>query len=932
MIMADEKNKLYTIDALQGMDLRHTADKSHASYMENLLCIDGALKKRNGVFDLFSVCDENGNPLPINGIYDYLGTKIIHAGGYLFDCGINPLSERERTHKPQKINSELLLESKPLDGFVHNGKLWLASGGELVCYDGVSLASLGEGAYIPTTREGIKSIVSGSGYKNAEAENVLTDRRRNKIRGTKAPKSSYELDCFANEEKGFTLICQMDISLNDNDSQAHFIGHTYPQRIMGNDVSRVLGGATLAEVSKMLDGTGTTHGFDAISETNIFFNEPIYVTSLVLTAQYGSSVPRIKLSYGASTVYEASELTGKGTLDLSVEANGQMIDSITLYGNDSTARISTIDLRARKTYEGEVELIFNESKAEMGKAYYPKRIITPQGQELMLYASADGSKTKGAFITFSKGLNTTALNMYFDAPCYNEGRDNIQITFSKANVEIPKISLAKECKTDTGRQILALCFNNTDLGFTSDTVGFTYAPRSLYTTLGGGDKITALCQMENYGVGVYKSDKSFFATITEQGIKYKGSVQSNGCVNNRCACTIGSDTLTLSQNGVFGSQKESGATSVPRSSAINSMLTEQCLDGAFCLEYEGRLYLFLDEKCLVCDTRYRAESQLENDFEYEWFLLTGLGARCASVLDGKMYLGTENGKIRTLGEGFCDVSFKNLHSGEYLFTQNGTSTDLYLSGELGSQDGGEISIENAGIVLAKSFEQLDAEYGAGFALSYDEMLYKDGTTRLFTGMEIFAIADGEIYLGEILEIDEQSAIAYTSLPCEVTYETLFKDSKNAKITLKRSSDGYKMYENESELSLIDYDSASVLLICKEPVVARYESARLSPEGVERPKNLHRIILDLLPCTSGNITLGYTTNKGTENGKRVLGKGLDFAQLDLGALSLGASLQKSCALRCFERGMSSIIIKITSSAPSDFALNGISLVYNVILLR
>ena len=921
MRTSEGKIGLYTSGDLLGMDLRHTASREHGRYMENLLCVDGALRKRNGVLDLFSIEDENGNALPINGIYDYLGTIIVHAGNSLYNCGQSPL-ERKITYKPQKINSEIILESKPLDGFVHNGRLWLVGNKELLYLDGTTLSLLGEGAYAPTTREAINSIANGASYKEKEAENVLCARRKNSFKGTKAQKSSYELDCKIDEEKSFSLSCQMSISLNDTDTQAHYTAYTGEARIEQDYVSGALG-APSSEIAKILDGTGTSYGFDALSEVNIFLKAPCYVTELVLTAQAGSGVPMIRLSLGASTVYEDTELSGKKELDISSEVRGKIIDSITLYGNNSVARIKAIKLLARKNYEGEVELIFRESKAQSGKTYIPKEIVAPSGERLALYTNLEGSATKSPYISFSNGINCTNLNLYFEAPCYIQSRDNIVLTYSKKNVSKPKISLAKECKTSTGEQILALCLNDNELCFTSGSVGFTYAPRSHYTVLGNSGKITALCQMQDYGVGAYKEKEGFYVSITEQGIKYTGSMQSNGCVNNRCAVTIGDDTMALCKNGVFGSGRD--ALARPRSSAISSLIRAEMLDSAFCLEHQSRLYVFLENKCLVCDTAYKTQARWENDFEYEWFLLTGLNARCAVVLNDTIYLGTSDGKIRTLGKGFCDISYRKLLSGEYIINEN-QGTELCLSSELNVQENSEIMLENAFVVLLENPMQVEMSYGAGFILDYEEMLYENGTTRLYTGMEIFALSNDEIYLGEIVEMDEQNGIVATTLPCENEYSFLLKDAQGCKITIKKSGQNYKMYENESEIKLVEYENATVALVEKTPVVAKYESGVLSLGNEEVAKNLHRIILDLLPSTAGEVTLGYETNKSNVQKAIIIGKDLDFNDLDFGSLTLGKSIQKGCVARCFERGFSNIIIKISSSAPCDFGLRGFSLAY------
>ncbi len=928
MRVSEEKRKIHTEHGLLGIDTRWGASGAHASKMVNLLCENGALTKRNGLVDIAIFEDENANPLPINGIYALDGKIIVHAGRYLFDCG-SDISALNVLKKPTRISTTYLLRDEPLNACVDNGALWLLNGNELVVLKNGSLALLDSlSPYAPTTRRDVLSTADGSVYLQGEEENLLTDRRKHTLLGKKAELSTYELDSFVSEARGFAMTCRMRVSLSDSENEAHFIGHISEKRLTRSNISAVLGGPA-DETYKIFEGTGTSYGFDTLTEVNIFLKSPICLTKLVLNAQTGAGVPLIRLTYGATTVYETTSLSGLEKQDLTQATSGKLVDGITLYGNSSLARISTIELLGNELYQGDVILRFESKTIDMSKGYNPVSIRTIGGESVALYLTEDGKRRKTPTVGFTNGENGTLLHIYFDAPSYVEGRSNIEITFSSKDAYLPKILLARECKTSTGKRALGLALEGGKICFTDEKIGLKYAPKSNLAQLSGEGEVTAICQMQDYVIGVYKEDKSFFVRLKDTGIEYTGAIEGVGCVGNRCAVTVNRDTLTLSSDGVYGLQGYDEYKECLRSGAVTSILREQSLKNAHLLGYDGRLYIFFDSLCLVGDTRMktRYEYSIDQSFEYEWFMLSGIDARCSAVLDSKMYIGTKNGKIRTLSQGFLDISYQGLLVGESLVTNVNGRTELCLNAELGEQEGKEIIISNAKILLCRAYSQAESENGLALRLDTANLLNANGTIRLFSGMEIYAVSDKqEYYKAELLYLDEQQGIAITSLPIENKYLAIFKDSAQCKITLRAGEVGYKMLWEDSEVMLSDYDNMELLLVDKSPVEAIYESTRLPLGGAHLSKNLYRISFDLLPKTGTELSLGYETSRSSISKTIVLGNKFDTSALDFGAFSFGNPIERVCTLRCFERGFSYITIKLKSSSCGAFSLNGYSLVY------
>ena len=925
--MKIENSKTFTSSSLLGIDCRSGASSSKARYMKNLLPKNGALCKRNGFEDIAIFQNESGAPVQINGIFDYFGSIIVHAGEHLYNCGKNPFTPGKVLTEYQKI-SKSTLENKPICAALHADKLWLVSNGELLCYDGSDIKPLSSEIYTPITRGKIQSIECGSDYTKGEPRSILTTKRANKLLGNGNIMSSYVLDAPLDTSKGFLMTCKMEVCRTPTQNQVQGVCFTEQERLTRENVSGVAGTSAVEQVYRALEGTSTSYGFDAEPEINIFLKSPIRARKLTLGGQNTAGVPKIKLSYGTSTVYESSGVSGVQTLNLSSEVYGKLIDSVTLYGNDVGARIKSIDLQGNEVYEGEVVLRYNYDSASYNQMYHPTAVSSPNGQALTICTDISGASEKSTGISFKGGFDETRLCVHFEAPCPVPQQENITISFFESGREIPKIRFATECKTNTGEQILALCLERGRVAFTSTEHGFAYVPSDLVLSLGDQSEITAICQMHDFVIGAYKTDKSFYIRLGNGKIEYSSGALDRGCLENRLALSVNRDTLTLDENGVLGTQGYCDSEAVIRSMGISSLLDYRKGQNAFFLSYEDRLYIFFENDCLVADTRYRSRSKnaVDDGFEYEWFLLDNISASCGAVIDGKLYLGTRDGKIRTLGQGFCDISVKNVRQGEYLFAIQQGKSVLYLNDELEAKSGAKIEIQGAKVFLGSIYGQLDCDDVTALYVSYEQLFYSNGTAKLYAGMDIYAKSENELIQGQISEIDHTMGILLTTLPASKMYTGLYVDSAEQIITLKKQDWGFNLCICDDEITLENTDEVNMYLSCSEPVVSEYVSTLLSFDTPQLTKTLYRVALTLLPQSGGEIGLGYETNSSSAMQKVSLGNDFDMSALDFDKLNLGKSLNKECAIRCFERGFTHLVIVITSNEACDFGISGYTVVY------
>lgn len=930
MRVSTKNNKLYTESAPLGIDLRPSQAKGHATHIKNLLPVDGSLRKRKGICDVAHFGIQGQPELKINGIYNLNGEKIVHAGEYFFKCpndfGVN---EGSLLCTGQRVNSSILLDDANLFGCVRENKLWLVSGGELLVFDGNAIYH--PEPYAPLTRSRIRCREQGTSHQNGMSESLLTGLRRNSMVGTQIEGATYDLDAKMDTSKGFLLKCGLDISLSKVGTRSRFVGHTEPKRVVKEQMSAVHGTSDVNEVINVFEGRGTNYGFDVISEINVYLKTPVYATSVIITAREGSVAPRVAFTLGAEVVYDMGDVGKYRVADLSSSLSGKMIDGITLYGNAVQARIEDIDIKGRHIYEGEVMLTYEQSSVTFGDIYYPSSIVTPLGERVRLFGSIDGSSLKGTGIVFSQGTHGTILSVLFDAPTYIDARDNIEITYSSIDYKKPYFLMGKECKTDTGEQILALVRENGGLSLTSTEHGFTYAPAKLNLQLGGQEEIVALCQMQDFVVGAYKANEAFYIRLGQESATLVGATSALGCANRNTAVTVNKDTLILSEQGVLGSVGYSDSGATLRSSGITSLISKKDLSRAFCLGYDGRLYVLLDSECYVGDTRYRhsEQNELNDGFEYEWFKLSGYSASYGCVLDGKLYLGTKDGKIRTPVDTLYDTEYQKLARGEFLIINKDDTTELHLDNALSITDDTEIVITNAQKCLFEvNFQDINEGFVA-FKVSEADLFDSDGCLRLYTGESIIMQGSEGDFDAEILCVDIENRRVTVSLPCNQGYYRALSPLKG-KLTLKKEQGElyYKLYQNGKKVILHNTENAWVYFISERAVEAEYVSAPLCLDGAHLAKNLHRLSLDLLPQALGKIELGYETNKMSTLCSFKEGRALDFELLDLDLMSFGNVISKAQTIRCFERGFAYIIIKIASREPYELGLRGFSLLYSV----
>ena len=130
--------KLLKLDDFRGADFTTAPQKiktSQAQYSENFVVDGGLLKKRNGWREVLNL---DGR---INGIFEYGGYMLIHAGEKLY---------KYSDGECHSVEADVLLPDEKSQAFDNDGRLFIICDGMYI-YDGESLlAATGEDVYVPT--------------------------------------------------------------------------------------------------------------------------------------------------------------------------------------------------------------------------------------------------------------------------------------------------------------------------------------------------------------------------------------------------------------------------------------------------------------------------------------------------------------------------------------------------------------------------------------------------------------------------------------------------------------------------------------------------------------------------------------------------------------------------------------------------------------
>ena len=959
--------KIFNLGQIKGVDLSSSPLKvkqSRASYMRNMINEGGVNKKRNGHTTIALFTDDEGNGVPINGIFEYKDYKVVHAGTQFFKCD-------ENFSNIEKINIKdgtSILDQKS-QAFYDNNKLWIIGCGDYLVYDGNEVQAVKESmyAYVPTTAIEVADTTHGGGYSSFEAVNLFTKKRINKLVGRKGNgREPFRLDGKIDFAYPVTVNAEAYAGGKGADSEFEMEAWYYkPNELADIKFCAAVLGNNSEDVGllSILDDTGI-ETYES-TEVTISFPEPILINSLEIVPQDNCYVPFVRVKYAdniGELIYNGSSFTENVLID---DARGKAVNQIILISKKTIEDVgASDDIKAKKVIinghilqTGNITLDYTLNGASTGfiTAETEPTITNDEGIEVRLY---DYDIKASAFSNEKNATGSIAFNSCVPSPL--EEMSNISVTYC-ARYEEKQVNARLGCELMFGRvnKILAFVdgdslvrYSSFDSSYDGKVSDYGYIPDNQFIEIGEGkEKITAIVPLSNR-LAVFKAQGSYFVDFSvtsndeEQLVSINtalNGVEKTGCENQFVPAIVNQDTLIYSKNGVLGVSTSTEKSFFMRSTNVNKDLiafTSKERAEAFAIEHQGRYYLFIGNMVYIADSRFKTyeSNRLDTSFEYEWWIWDSVEACVACSFDGRLYIGSREGSISLFNEEYIDIHKQSIAKGQMMYDgQHFTFDD-----SLGISEGDEISLEYADELISSSpviLEDLGNGQEYKCTLPCSDIFNSSNEVRLYEGMRLtLYIADTE--LGQCTSLCSLtiSSIDYLSgeivlfnrsfMVLPVAFTTLYLAKQLRDSYRVTYNEGYMLSDGDREVSFAGYESIKATLIRKKEIVATLYTCALDFGTSLRSKNLYKMSLTPSLQTIGSLKMGYETNKSLSYKDGISGRAIDFDSISFDSLSFGNGFYRSLVRRCFERGFNYIIFKFEHTGNGDFGIEDFSCIYSI----
>ena len=518
------------------------------------------------------------------------------------------------------------------------------------------------------------------------------------------------------------------------------------------------------------------------------------------------------------------------------------------------------------------------------------------------------------------------------------GEDNITVEYT-VTANKPKIKHVCELNAGSKNKTLAILTEEDMIYFSSPIEGYSFFPDNSY--IKAQDDVVALVPGNGFlGVASEKEISTVALSLDTSGerINIAASLASKhsdiGCIAPFSASYLEGDSLFVSNKGVYGL---TASDVYFRSTNIEKELVsfdKAFLRGAVGVEHDGRYYLFIDNNVYIADARYKTyeSNRLDVSYEYEWWRWEDLSCSFALNDEGTLVLGREDGRIMKLGEMYSDITTYELMDTEWNYEDEKFS----FSDELDMKNK-KVIINNACMIFAQGQIRLVREGGKAF-LSFSEKDFFDLKTngRFSEKLAVLITSPTSVvFLDEFDVNDSEQEIIFAhqlelSTDVIVTDAILYKIFENEEMFVKEIDGGYeiidaceKKFIPASITDVIDSWEMKIKRLNYIPVECEMHTAALLLSNDGKKRTLHKLVFVPSQETSGEVLIGYETNKTNKMNKQVISGSLDFGEMDFYNFSFDADFYKLYEKRIHERNVEAVKFKFKSSSDGDFAIESFS---------
>lgn len=581
------------------------------------------------------------------------------------------------------------------------------------------------------------------------------------------------------------------------------------------------------------------------------------------------------------------------------------------------------------------------------------------GKEVTLYTKDEnGAENPFSAIVRLFNRESGTINFYFSVSTYIDGYSNITVEYYadyKRSIDL----IASAVYTQANGVDLLLVANRGNAIFYNglDSAdcehSFGYIPVEKFITFGTDrEPITAIVPMTD-GVGVFKG-KSFYRvafTFTSDSETYTAeyvpqiteAADGFGCVNQFVGCNVNGDTLIFDGKGVYGIEYSSSQRSLKlRSSNISKAFEKYSraqLESAVACEHDGRYYLFISGDVYIGDSRFKVyeSNRIDTSFEYEWWVWDNCPVSFVCSIDGKLYLGRENGRIAVFDGEFTDRSnnYLKYSMGDFLyFIQPRGRTEFVFNENLKITEGKRLFLKNAYSLIGEFNSVLE---NGMVKLRIDDLELLD-LGLIYEGVQIYFEIDMRGPY-DITDITAENGVwyAYVNAPSCYEFETVITNVENKPYIVTENDGRYSLLEEsfantsykKEQCYLCAANSWDMELVIKneQNVECEYHTPVMDLGSHLSLKILNQLAITVSNETEGQVEIGYQTNNNNTFMKRNIGSAFDFNNFDFNTFAFDGAFYKTHIKRVFERNFNYILFKFASKSDSDFAVEAFTCVYS-----
>lgn len=536
--------------------------------------------------------------------------------------------------------------------------------------------------------------------------------------------------------------------------------------------------------------------------------------------------------------------------------------------------------------------------------------------------------------------NHREICLGFDACAPYPNEENIIVEYESAETYRDLLSDAEMgtlATHENGEEVLLYTRGGNELYYSDHQNGFLYLPKDNKISLGGAEKITAISQLWDNMIGVFKENGFYRVRLGKEACEVSASADSLGASSCHAVSICGNDCLVLSSQGVLGvDDYKSSVRQVcllsPRSLDIDFALSSYSNSEkreAVSIVHGSKYYLFIGDDCYVGVPKSAGKC------EYDWYPWYGFGARVVCEIDGELYFGTQSGEIRKMHAGYEDITKLEYSEKTLSLIVDNEGEKTRLITDITSME------ENTTAKVGEHLIYVGRAILANGALFFTQgsPRYKDGSVKLFCGDTVILDNGGESLektvvsvLGDNVYLDfkTDNATVYNDFG-----ESISEDGEEYSVYLKKQSGAYEaILENGAVcLKIADeyvkaYGISSVILETRAKISSVYKTPPLPIGTHAKNATVTRLYLNVYSGTEGEIEAEISTRATKYTKKITNAPPLDFELVDFNRFDMTYGLDAHVFVPVFVRGFDYLDVKISANDEKPVYVGFLMLEYYV----